>query len=853
MSDHQPPKGMSIEDDPLALWLAEGNPDLREAFASLSPNSKDNSVDHLPLVWLIDVMRSGGDVPVISHGRAYKVNLANACEEIERAYDEGEKEAVEINRRSIATALEELKLSADPDDVDFIPVQKKSTYFIASMCVDGKMHSPKSGLPCFPKGYLGKKLASEKKQRMPGVTFSSVIKPERKSEYMARHTGLYCLDLDTIKDIGAARKVIEADPNVAFCGLSVSGTGLWVCVRGPAAKNHLEHTSIYSALAQAKIKAWNINCKVDAQTSDVSRLRYMSYDPDLYANWDAVPYVPDPEILKAAIEAATAASLGNLPGKARKPGAPSESVDYIAARREIVNRLCDENNMSVEWESDTKAYVSCPGTHANATDKSHTWIAIDQVPTLKCHHESCEEEVAEFNFKLRSAVGKAESTGKRTPVMDFVNEFQTKVPPIVTNGGFWYAQKGSLWQSVEREEYGPLALESIPYAQQSSKVATLLLNTFEMQQSVPRGILKPAIVWEDEKHQSVLVNCANGLFRVTDEEISPVSGLKLYFTGQTAGAYDPKATCPNFRKALFEAQPTEDGRLLCLWWLGYMLYPGLEFRLSLVNFGATTTGKTTVWYYGAAHALGTNLCKNLSLSQICDPTGYSLPNLRFALLNVGGELDEDELAHSSRFKLLCGGEAFEARGIYGSPFTMQDYVCKMIFNTNHLPRFKNGTDAELERLKFLEWDQRPVVKDESLQERVKAEKDGILSEFMLPGLQDILRGNPCPSDSKELRKEFALNNDPMKAFVEELCLLGVDPVDHKSYTISKDRLRSRFQNWCHDNDLPDGLADQSVFARKLKACLGGKVVAGKIGGRGQRYPAYVGITLKPDSERGKDV
>jgi putative DNA primase/helicase len=272
------------------------------------------------------------------------------------------------------------------------------------------------------------------------------------------------------------------------------------------------------------------------------------------------------------------------------------------------------------------------------------------------------------------------------------------------------------------------------------------------------------------------------------------------------------------------------------------------YRCCLINFGPTGTAKSTIWIHGIGNVIGGGLTKNLSLSDICSTTGYSLPGLQHALLNIGGELDADELAQSSRFKLLVGGEPFESREIYGRPFSMQGYIVKLVFLTNHLPRFKSGTDAELARLRFLRWSEPPTTPDPALQDRLPAEKDGIFTQWMVRALQWILEGTEPPDDDGVVRSQFAICNDPVGVFVTNCCVVNARA------SIAKDDLFRAFKYFVKLNDLNQGLLEMNVFGKLLLERLYGKVQAGRPRGLGgQRLQMYNGIRLNDDFKKTCDA
>jgi len=82
-------------------------------------------------------------------------------------------------------------------------------------------------------------------------------------------------------------------------------------------------------------------------------------------------------------------------------------------------------------------------------------------------------------------------------------------------------------------------------------------------------------------------------------------------------------------------------------------------------------------------------------------------------------------------------------------------------------RFKNCTEAELRRTRFIRFDRRPVVKDVTLKTRLLAERDGVFN-FMLAGLQRLLSMPEIPlggAASQSVHARFKISNDPLGTFV----------------------------------------------------------------------------------------
>lgn len=77
---------------------------------------------------------------------------------------------------------------------------------------------------------------------------------------------------------------VSSIANVAYCGYSCSGRGVWALIPLFDTTRHLEH---FRAL-EAAFKT--IGLVIDSACSNVNRLRFCSYDSDPYINENAIPF-----------------------------------------------------------------------------------------------------------------------------------------------------------------------------------------------------------------------------------------------------------------------------------------------------------------------------------------------------------------------------------------------------------------------------------------------------------------------------------------------------------------------------------------------------------------------------------
>lgn len=122
------------------------------------------------------------------------------------------------------------------------------------------------------------------KLRLPAITPAGTF-TIRRSNSIRSYSGFLSIDLDYLGESANSVKVQLSDfPGLAYCGLSVSGKGLFLLVK-------ISDTSQYNAHLEAVFSdlAWK-GLSPDPACKDITRLRFLSYDPDPIVNFSVRPY-----------------------------------------------------------------------------------------------------------------------------------------------------------------------------------------------------------------------------------------------------------------------------------------------------------------------------------------------------------------------------------------------------------------------------------------------------------------------------------------------------------------------------------------------------------------------------------
>jgi hypothetical protein len=124
--------------------------------------------------------------------------------------------------------------------------------------------------------------AQKRKQQLPAFTPSATFIEKRLLPNMEQYSGFVHLDFDklTPEQLEAAFQIIAAIPYTFLCFISPSGNGLKVFIEVNTGAEH--HDVAYLQVMQYYENATGL--KADEKCKDITRLCFVSHDPQLYKN-----------------------------------------------------------------------------------------------------------------------------------------------------------------------------------------------------------------------------------------------------------------------------------------------------------------------------------------------------------------------------------------------------------------------------------------------------------------------------------------------------------------------------------------------------------------------------------------
>jgi len=122
----------------------------------------------------------------------------------------------------------------------------------------------------------------ESKTKLPSITFSGTFSPHREKENVETATGFLIPDLDHLPDVEEVFKLVSQDANIWFVFRSPSGKGLKCSLRSNGISTDADIKKFFAAAERYFSEKYGL--KLDPSCKDISRLTFVSYDPDLFIN-----------------------------------------------------------------------------------------------------------------------------------------------------------------------------------------------------------------------------------------------------------------------------------------------------------------------------------------------------------------------------------------------------------------------------------------------------------------------------------------------------------------------------------------------------------------------------------------
>lgn len=358
----------------------------------------------------------------------------------------------------------------------------------------------------------------------------------------------------------------------------------------------------------------------------------------------------------------------------------------------------------------------------------------------------------------------------------------------------------------------------------------------------------PAWLDQDTPEQGPIVACANGLLRIRDRELLPLTP-EFFNLISVPYAYDRDATAPNWEQFLRQVWPDDQASIDALQeWFGYVLSGRTDQQKIVLIVGPTRSGKGTIArvlaeLVGRGNMAGPTLAglgSNFGLSSLLGKPLAVISDARLSGKD-GGQVVE-------RLLTISGEDTIDIDRKFRDPWTGK-LPTRLMILSNELPNFGDSSGVIARRFVVLNMSVSWLGKEDTgLTGKLAAEMPGILN-WALDGLARLEQGGHItqPPSSQESITTMQDTASPTSAFVRERCQTG------PSCTVPVDALWAVWKEWAEDNGVR-GIGTKQMFGRNLQSVVPQLRRTRPRDDTGSQVPTYTGITLasQPRNLMGRD-
>lgn len=381
------------------------------------------------------------------------------------------------------------------------------------------------------------------------------------------------------------------------------------------------------------------------------------------------------------------------------------------------------------------------------------------------------------------------------------------------NGAYWEKVVEAMAMdcvALAGEKAGLLPVE----AQQEGNKKKLL------KQFVSDFICPPSKVGDDEL--KILVNLKNGtleysncdfLFRNFDKD-----DMLRY---QLSFDFDPEAICPQFDRFLDEVLSEKQAQDVLMEMIGYCFIPTRKLKLeqSMMLYGEGANGKGVV-YELVKEILGKQHVSGFSMGALSFDAN-TRAQLSGKLLNYSSELGGK--CNPDMIKKLISGEDVDVKTLYKDVWTMSDYTCKFMFNTNSLPKETEANVAFFRRWIILPFDVTisKEKRDKKLPDKLKKELPGIFNR-VIAGIKRLLKNEDFTESelANKTLEEYKVRSNTVLQFIQDEGWIASVPPDNAERKSAKTPhsnlvlLYESYEAYCAKNNV--NCASSRTFTEKIK-------------------------------------
>ena len=706
----------------------------------------------------------------------------------------------------------------------------------------------------------------QNKKNLPCITFNGTFKNSVKNSEFDSSSEIFSTDIDNLDgSIEDHKANISGINSVIYCFISPSGRGLKVGIRIPTGSvtNDAGFKKLFPAI---KSLFADYGYEIDEACKDIRRLTFVSWDPNLYVNYDAVEFdseaylknkkqlsplitpkkealyiknettfdpliIDEGDCIRIVTNILKGAGIGERHSARLRAG--KLAGGYIAGG------LIDEDKMIPVLLAVSDSISNDGVTPESEIKTIHDGIAEGKKQPITSPEtsnlfsslfHSDENEISFISFTSDVRDG----TNTTQPLTELGNAYRLnntygEIIKYVMGSNSWIhwndhwewdidnAKVRQLASSLHRAIYKegeqfPKQVQHFASWARCSQTNKSIENSVKLLKDLS-DIRIPAkkidgdlfLVGIDDARK--VIDLKKGIARSAEKNDYITKTLNVKELGQTENAT---------RWIQFLNQVFDNDQELINWlqrWCGYLLTGSTKEQCFLFCYGLGANGKS-VFADVLRYILG-NYAKAIRTETLTDTkraAGSASPDLAELIgtrLALTTETEEGVALAESLLKTLTGSDTLTVRALYSSPieFTPQ---FKLIMLGNHKPLIKGNDEGIWRRVRLLHFSRifSEKERDSNLSEKLRAEAPHILAWMIEGCLAWQEKGlSDIPTTIKQATDEYKTDQDIIGQWITDCCVIA--PHEECEITI----LYYNYSNWCKENG--SRASSSRVLSRRL--------------------------------------
>lgn len=356
---------------------------------------------------------------------------------------------------------------------------------------------------------------------------------------------------------------------------------------------------------------------------------------------------------------------------------------------------------------------------------------------------------------------------------------------LVWNGVRWRPDTTRKTYDMVRD-YGNRLIETSDDRQEPGEFRKMLLPLFDTgkKESVLKGLsARPGIAmsgneWDQDGY---LVGFENGIMDLREGTWYEKPDPATMVSKSVRVDWDPKAECPAFEEFLDQIMGGDAELVAYLKRIiGYSLLGSTSEQKFWMWVGRGSNGKGVLarvlhhvfgdYAEAPSDTLYMKTRMGATKSDAARPDLMRLQSIRFTYMSEppGNQFNEEML------KAHTGEDSIIARDLYGKAGQMAVFTPthKIVFLTNDPPKTDDVGVSMRRRVRVIQFEQDYSVNpDRTLEDRLKAEQQGILNLAIREALAWVNEGMPEPEAVLRWSEEYIAENDPLAEFMRDRCVI----------------------------------------------------------------------------------